>query len=485
MMLVFIHCALIETVTSQDIKRPNVLFLCVDDLLPSLGCYGNTEVISPNIDSLATRSVLFSRHYVTVPTCGASRYSLLRSSLPKSREELENGIANKLSEGSLERSFDPETFIEQLRRNGYHTVGIGKISHSPDGYIYPYRGPKSGRKELPNSWDELLFDAGKWQNGWNAFFGYADGTNRTSRQGKVPPYEIGDVDDEGYVDGLTATLAVRKLKELRHQDKPFFLGIGFFKPHLPFNAPKKYWDLYQRERLTLSSAPDVPDNVHPASLHNSGELNQYRLGEEKASLSNTLSDHYARKLLHGYYACVSYVDAQIGRVLAGLREAGLDTNTIVVLWSDHGWHLGDYGVWGKHTLFDRSLRSVLIIKTPDMISAQQINEVVSTIDIAPTLLDLCDIPPLPHADGKSMIPLWTDRKSNNWKNVAYSYFNNGISMVTSRYRLTQYFRDEHPTMELYDHHIDPYETKNIAAEKPQLLRKLKLLLDQGNTGLYK
>lgn len=483
--LMFIFWMGIATAFSQEAKPPNVLLICIDDLLPALGCYGNAEVISPHIDSLAVQSALFTKHYVTVPTCGASRYSLLRSNLPKSKEALGNGIANKLSDDKSKKSPQPETFIEQFRRNGYHTVGIGKISHSPDGYIYPYNAPKSNRKELPNSWDELLFDEGKWEQGWNAFFGYADGTNRTSKQGNVPPYEIGEVDDEGYVDGLTATLAVSKLRELSRQDKPFFLGVGFFKPHLPFNAPKKYWDLYKPEQLILTPTPDLPQNVHELSLHDSGEFNQYLLGEEKVSLAHPLSETYARKLLHGYYACVSYVDTQVGKLLAALKETGLDATTIVVLWSDHGWHLGDYGVWGKHTLFDRSLRSVLILKTPEMISGRKINEVVSTIDIAPTLLELCDIPPLPQADGQSMVALWMNREGNNWKNVAYSYFKNGISMVTPQYRFTQYFRDEQPTVELYDHHIDPFETENIAPEKPKLVEELKKLWHQGNTGLFK
>src|SRR5690606_565852 len=167
----------------------------------------------------------------------------------------------------------PETFIHHLRRNGYHTVGIGKVSHSVDGLLYPSTGnPHGAKRELPHSWDELLFVSGKWGTGWNAFFGYSDGTNRQSMVGTVSPYEAGDVDDEGYVDGLTTRLAVDKLEELSGNQKPFFLGVGLFKPHLPFNAPKKYWDLYDRAALPVTPSPELPLHVNAASFHNSNEF---------------------------------------------------------------------------------------------------------------------------------------------------------------------------------------------------------------------
>jgi arylsulfatase A-like enzyme len=470
---------------SKDPKeKPNVVFIFIDDLRPDLGCYGNEVVRSPNLDKLAKESALFTKQYVTVPTCGASRYSLLRGKLPQTKAELGNGLAEVLSSPEAVKSEEPETFIEQLRRNGYYTVGIGKISHSVDGYIYPYNASKkSNRRELPNSWDEMLFNSGKWRHGWDAFFAYADGESRTTKKGEVFPYEAGLVDDTGYPDGLTAELAVDKIKELSKKDKPFFLGVGFFKPHLPFNAPKKYWDLYDENTLSLSPSPDIPSNVNLASLHGSGEFNQYKLGE-KASLNQSLSDEYSRKLIHGYYASISYIDAQVGKVISSLKESGLYENTLIVVWGDHGWHLGDQRVWGKHTLFERSLQSVLIMKSPDNDKGKKIEQVVSSVDIAPTILDFCMVPQIKDTDGESMKNLFMHKGDKKWRNTAYSYYREGISVATPRYRFTRYFRNQEPVVELYDHKNDPYEKINIAADKPNMVEKMDQILEKGNTGLY-
>lgn len=326
-------------IKKAETKKPNVLFICVDDLRTELGCYGNAHIKSPNLDKLANQGFLFNRHYVSVPTCGASRHALLTGQNPVSVEHTKNGITAETlsiqSEGEV-----PETFIHQLKRNGYYTVGIGKITHNPDGYVYGYLEEPSDKLELPYSWDEMLLDDEKWGSGHNAFFGYADGTNRHTYDKNVYPYEMADVEDEAYPDGLTANLAIKKLNELKEKDQPFFLGVGFFKPHLPFTAPKKYWDMYNEEELPLAPFAGIPGNSSKASLHSSGEFNQYKLGEEKASLESPVSDEYARKARHAYFACVSFIDAQIGKLLNELDELGLAENTIVVVWGDHGWHLG-------------------------------------------------------------------------------------------------------------------------------------------------
>jgi arylsulfatase A-like enzyme len=465
---------LLSLFSCQEQKPPNVLFIAIDDLRPDLGCYGQSFVHSPNIDRLAEKSFVFRHHYVSVPTCGASRHSLLTGMRPSQRKHLRNDVSRVLlsRSGPLPPSSPPETFIHHLRRNGYYTVGIGKISHAPGGRAYAKeKEPESDSLELPNSWDEMLLDAGKWGDDWGAFFAYANGKNRYYYQKQVKPYEAADVADEGYPDGLTANLAMQKLQDLSQQEQPFFLGVGFFKPHLPFTAPQKYWDLYEESDIPLSPVPDLPQGVHPASLHQSGELNQYALGEEKAGLDHNLSAPYARKLRHAYYACVSYVDAQVGKVLTELERLGLSENTVVVLWSDHGWHLGDHRVWGKHTVFEASLRSPLIIKIPgEENRARMVEKVVSSVDLYPTLMDLTQ-QQMPHeTDGRSMVPLMLKPQEAEWEQAAYSYFGRRISLRTGYYRFSRYFRQEGPNVELFDHRQDPHEQHNLVAEEPELVR---------------
>ncbi|MEO1012449.1 MAG: sulfatase [Bacteroidota bacterium] len=481
LLLFFSSCGEREK-TLEAPTRPNVLFIAVDDLRNELGIH-NGFTKSPNMDLLARSGFYFNHHYVQVPTCGASRYALLTGYRPRKSVHLSNAAIEKEISGKPEDTV-PETFIHRFKQEGYHTVGIGKISHSADGYVYGYEDPVSGEKELPHSWSELLFDAGKWKTGWNAFFAYADGENRQSLKKQVKPYEKTVVGDKEYPDGLTTALAISKLRELKNQEKPFFMGVGFFKPHLPFNAPKKYWDLYQRDSIPLSPNPFVPEDVHPQSLHGSGEFNQYALGEEKASLEKALSDAYAQKLRHAYIASISYIDAQVGKLWEELKALGLDKNTIIVIWGDHGWHLGDQQVWGKHTLFENALKSTLIIKTPSL--EQQVgglDHIVETVDIYPTLLELCGLEAKYPLDGESFVDIMKGEPLRG-KGFAYSYFKNGISLRTPKYRLTQYFRKEEPTVELYDHSADSLETGNIAGEHPEIVQRLLPLLQKGNTGLY-
>ncbi len=464
-------------------QKPNILFIAIDDLRPELGCYGNEHIKSPNIDKLASQGFLFKNHFVNVPTCGASRHCLLTGQLPVSKAHIKNSITSLTTSLQAEQEI-PETFIHHLKRNGYYTVGIGKITHHPDGYVYGYLEPKSEQLELPHSWNEMLNEDEKWGSGHNAFFGYSNGTNRNTLNKEVKPYEMADVPDEGYIDGLNANLAIKKLGELKEKGQPFFLGVGFFKPHLPFTAPKKYWDMYNEEELPLSPTPFIPENVNVASLHGSGEFNQYKLGEEKASLKSPVSDEYARKMRHAYFACVSYIDAQVGKLIAELENQGLAENTIVVVWGDHGWHLGDQLVWGKHTVFERALKSTFIIKLPGNSNGKTIDKVVSTTDIYPTLMELCGTPVNHSLDGTSLTDLMKNPEDKNWRNTAYSYFRNGISVRTDQYRMSKFFRKEKPVIELYDHKNNADESTNIAAEKPEIVKQLMPVLEKGNTGLY-
>ncbi len=477
-----VFCTISANAQDTGLSKPNVLFICIDDLRPELSSYGADYIKSPNIDRLASQGFTFTKHFVTVPTCGASRHSMLTGELPDQREDIRNSATEEALTGQPEQP-RPETFVHHLRRNGYYTVGIGKITHHPDGRVYEYLDPVSNVAELPHSWDELPFDYGKWGTGHHAFFGYADGSNRNTLNKKVKPYESADVDDEGYPDGVIARVAINKLRELKERDEPFFLGVGFYKPHLPFNAPQKYWDMYQREHIPVAPYKDIPANIHRASLHGSGEFNQYKLGEEKASLEHSVSDEYARKLGHAYAACVSYVDAQVGKLLQELDELGLAENTVVVIWGDHGWHLGDHRVWGKHTLYDRALRSAFLMKVPGQPAGVAIDKVVSSIDIYPTLMAACNVPMPYDTRGRSLLPLMRDGASD-WQEAAYSYFNDGYSMRTGEYRITRYYREEQPVMELYDHKADPDETINLASKEKKAIKRLMPLMEHGYTGVY-
>lgn len=477
---------LLSLLSFKSIKKdrpPNILFIAVDDLRPELGCFGNEIIKSPKIDKLAATGHLFKNHYVAVPTCGASRHALLTGLYPRTKRHLRNSITAEVLTNLPEKE-NPETFIHHLKRNGYYTIGIGKITHNPDGHVYGYtESPDNTPLELPYSWDEMLLDDAKWGSGHNAFFGYADGTNRNTLKKQVKPYEMLEVADNAYPDGLTADLAISKLKELKDKDEPFFLGVGFFKPHLPFNAPKKYWDLYNESDIPLSPNPFVSKNTSRADLHSMGEFNQYELGDEKAAIGTPLSDEYARKLRHAYYACVSYADAQIGKVIKELEAQGLADNTIIVLWGDHGWHLGDHTIWGKHTIYDRAVHSPLIVKIPNGQSGTKQN-IVSTMDIYPTLMDYCGLKMPYESDGNSLRELMENKSTKNWRNTAYSYFNNGMSMRTNKYRITKYFRSEAPQIELFDHIKDPNETQNIAQKYPEVVKKLMPILNKGDFGIY-
>lgn len=464
----------------QENKKPNILFIAVDDLRPELGAYGKKYMITPAMDQLAKEGRVFLKHYVNVPTCGASRYAILTGRYPQSPEALSNAAFEKFT-GGKKAGPHPESFVELFKRNGYQTIGIGKISHSPDGQQYGYREKPSGKWELPNSWTHFLFNAGKWGTGWNAFFGYANGSNRQQYKGNAPVYEAAQVTDTAYPDGLTAQLAVDQLGQLKGASKPFLLAVGFFKPHLPFNAPKKYWDLYANASIPLSPTPDIPGMTHVHSFHNSGEINQYDTGPEGISLVHPVQDSMARIYRHAYFAAVSFVDAQIGKVLAALKANGLDKNTIIVLWGDHGWHLGDERVWGKHTLSEYALQSPLIIKFPGMPAQGKATQTIAqSIDVYPTLLQLTGIKASGNLDGRS---LWPQLQNPHHKTQAraYAYFNRGITMRTDRYRLTRYYRKEVPLVELYDYQQDPHETRSVAGQQRATVKKLWPKLENGKT----
>jgi arylsulfatase A-like enzyme len=353
-----------------------------------------------------------------------------------------------------------------FQANGYTTVSIGKISHEPDGRL------TDGEPELPFGWDEVGMPHGQWKDDWAAFFAYAGGKTRVVK--KTPVSERAEVPDHGYPDGLIADAAIAKLKQLKR--KQFFLAVGFIKPHLPFNAPGRYWDLYNPAELPTPPNAAPPANVDPLiSLHKSGEMRGQYTGFSQPGI---VTEEEARHLRHAYRACVSYVDAQVGRVLAELDRLGLSENTIVVVWGDHGWHLGEHGIWGKHTLHEVALRSPLLVRTPNMAHpGVAADGLVESVDIYPTLAELCGLNPPRELSGRSFATLLADPSADG-KPAVFGFWRGGRAHTirTPRYRLTQWAPSSNGSpilqTELYDHEEDPHETKNIASEHPEKVREL-------------
>lgn len=478
---ILLICLLLSTACEKEPAKtvpPNILFIAIDDLRPQLGAYGYEQMVTPNLDKLASAGRLFTRHFVQVPTCGASRFSLLTGTRPHLPEHLNNQAFSRLM--SREEQERPESFAHHFKRNGYYTASIGKISHTPDGRLFTYEGEGDGALEMPLSWDKVWGPVDKWGTGWNAFFGYADGSNRNMERGAYPAYESADVSDIEYPDGLTAEEAINTLREVR--DRPFLLAVGFFKPHLPFTAPKKYWDLYDADTIDLSPNPDAPTGVAEGSLHASGEMfRNYGAHTSESGLGIRIDDAHARKLRHGYYASVSFVDAQVGKVLDELDHLGLRENTIVVVWGDHGWHLGDHTLWGKHATFDRALRSTLIIQTPAMPNpGVPANGIVETLDIYPTLTGLAGLEIPDDLGGTSIIDMLND-PAHLGKDGALGYWRDRRTLRTDRYRFTHY---DDGQIELFDHQSDPYETTNVADAHPQVVAQLQDKLSSQEVALH-
>jgi arylsulfatase A-like enzyme len=455
-------------------NRYNVLLICVDDLRPELGCMGADYAITPNIDRLAESARLFNHHYVQVPTCGASRFALLTGISPARSHALSNESLYK-GRNALKPQGVPsgaQSMPELFRRSGYHTVCIGKVSHTPDGKVFEYNGSGSGRPELPNAWDELATPYGPWKYGWGVFFAYANGRHREDGSGFRPVMQSPDVGDSELPDGMLADAAIKALRA--NKDRRFFIGLGFIKPHLPFVAPKKYWDMYDETKIPLAANPRRTS----AYTHNSDECYAYQFPFKKA---HPLADADARKMRHAYLACVSYTDTQVGRVLQELDRLGLSQNTIIILWGDHGWHLGDNGVWGKHTPLEYALRSPLMIRVPDMPQPGNATDaLVETIDIYPTLLDICN--PSDQAvahplDGRS-ISACISNPAVAGKPRAISYWSGCKSVRNNNYRLIIPTGRNRRPIELYDHRTDPEEAHNIAKQHPETVSKLKKLAQQ-------
>ena len=441
-------------------KGPNVLFFFVDDLRVQLGCYGRTAVKSPNIDRLAAGGTLFARAYCQQAVCAPTRASVLSGLRPDGTGiyDLEHPL----------RTMDKNvvTLPQFFRARGYETVTIGKVYHHyNDDKENWSRQPqvKGAQYVLPETQEYLRKRTEE---------GRAKGLTGTalSRFARGPATECADVPDEAYADGGIAAAAIEQLRELR--DKPFFLCCGFLKPHLPFCAPKRYWDLYQREQFAVSPRKK-PDDMPPIALGDFGELRAY------TDIPNVgpLDDEGTQRLIHGYHAAVSFTDAQVGKVLAELERLGLADNTIVVIWGDHGWKLGEYGSWCKHTNFELDTHVPLIVRGPGIAAGQRRDEIVEMLDVYPTLADLTGAQPPAHCQGASLRPLLKPGASAapEWKNFALSQYPRGqdgpvmgYSLRWDRWRYTEWVHRDGRTLarELYDHAASDVASANVV-DKPE------------------
>ncbi len=459
-------------------SRPNVLFIAVDDLRPQLGCYGDPLVKSPNIDRLAARGVVFRRAYCQQAVCSPSRVSLLTGRRPDTTKvyDLQTHFRAHLP--------DVVTLPQHFKANGYHTRSFGKIYHP-------------GLDDAP-SWSEPSWMPTGSQFSVEASAVLARQQEEYKAAGRDPgrarglPFESRDVADDALPDGHIADRAIAHLRAHKAgSDRPFFLAVGFLKPHLPFVAPKKYWDLYRPEQIELAAHRDLPAGAPAFAGNGSGELRAYATIPRKGPIP----DEQARRMIHGYLACVSYTDAQVGRLLDALDAAGLAKNTVIVFWGDHGYSLGEHGLWTKHTNFEDATRVPLIVVPAGDLAkgaaGKSSDALVEFVDVYPTLAELCGLPLPSGLEGISLTPLLEDPR-RPWKRAAFSQYPRkvrgqgaamGYSLRTDRYRFVEWRVPGKPSLaaELYDHQTDPKETKNLAADPAhaERVRELSAMLEAG------
>lgn len=430
----------------------NVLFISVDDLRPLLGCYGHPEMHTPNIDAIAERGTLFNRAYCQFPVCNPSRASVLTGLRPDTVGVYDNPTDF--------REVLPEvvTLPQHFKAHGYHTRSVGKIAHGAAAWK-----------------DELSWSAPIWRQRWKAI-------DKTTS----PSWQALDVTDDELDDGKIANAAIQVLNEIK--ERQFFLAVGFNKPHLPFYAPSKYFEHYTPQDFTLPADSSLPRHA-PDLASNPKSLKTY----PDIPHNPPLPDGLTLELTRAYAANVSYVDALVGRVLAQLDTLGLAQNTTIVFWGDHGFHLGEHGCWRKNTLFEVSLRSPLIVSTPEQTPrAAASDALVELVDIFPTLCDICQLPAPVELEGSSLVPLF-EQPAQPWKPAVFSQLKrgtiNGYSVRTERYRYTEWGNNGNRGKELYDYLNDPNETENIALRQEnavlvaQLSEQLKAGWQQAMPGM--
>ena len=442
-------------------KKPNVLFIAADDLSNALGCYGDVIAKTPHLDRLAATGVCFERAYNQLPLCNPTRASVMTGLRP-----------DRIKVYDLDAHFrttvpDAVTLSQRFMQNGYFAGRVGKVYH----YNVPASIGTDGFDD-PESWMKTVNPWGR-DNVDEALIFNAEPHRKISG---ALSWLAADGTDEEQTDGMIATEAIQMMK--RHKDEPFFVAAGFFRPHTPYVAPKKYFDMYPLDQIRLPYAPadDREDIPVPAFAHNNPVPNY------------SLDELTCRKALQAYYACVSFIDAQVGRMLDALDEMGIADETIVVFWSDHGYHLGEHlGIWQKRTLFEQGARAPLIVRAPGMKgNGQPCRRIVEFVDIYPTVTEAAGLPVPKGLDGKSLVPLLND-PLKDWNGMAITQILRpqdnrlatmvmGRSVRTDRWRYTEWSEGE-SGVELYDHHSDPMEFQNLAqspdAEARKVISRLK------------
>ncbi|MBP1839924.1 sulfatase [Formosa algae] len=503
--LVLQSCDTTQKEPTKPQKRPNVLFISVDDLRPTLGAYGDSTAITPNIDKLAEDGMTFRQTFSQVAVCAPSRASLMTGIRPDSTRVWHLGDEF--------RKINPNTVTmpQYFSKNGYHTVNLGKIFHNymPDSISWDepdIRPEKYLRKDWLNRDGETYYIS-EAVNASQAIkrdsllklrpVRYADGWNTG------PAWEAADVNDTMYYDGAQTELAIKTLSRLSESDTPFYIGLGFFRPHLPFAAPKKYWDLYDPETIPLANNPNVSKNAPNYTMNSMYELRHYdgfnHIGHPQSDYR--MSEDTTRILKHGYYASVSYVDALVGKLIAHMKAIGIYDNTIIILWGDHGWKLGDHNSWGKMTNYNIDLQVPMIVRYPNQENrGKQTFEITELVDMFPSLCEIAGIDVPDYMQGTSFVPLIKD-PNREWKTAAFSQFhrrprhtadgsrNMGYSINTKSYHYIEWYDWDNTTgtrgafknAELYDRINDPYETVNIADEATQsaLVKQLSAQLAEG------
>lgn len=467
-----------------DEDRPNILFIAVDDLRPAMGCYGDDVAITPNMDRLAGKGLLFNQAYCQVAVCNPSRASLMTGQRP-----------DKLGVWTLPIHFreakpNAVTLPQWFRKFGYTAVSHGKIYHNPtpdpQSWSEPIRSLPSLPYPYPDGTRALIKSARAAlpQNDWR------------KRNLRPPSTAAPELPDSQVLDGARTDMAIEDLRRLGKQKEPFFLAMGYIRPHLAWVAPKKYWDMHDPAKLPVVANPTITPDTPKYALHNNSELSHYVDLKDmpKPWDDETVSLEKARHLVHGYYACVSYVDAQIGRLMDALEEEGLAENTIVVLWSDHGWKLGEYRGWGKMTNYEIDARVPMIISAPGMKSkfptaGKKTDQLAELLDIFPTLCEMADIEVPDFVDGKSLVPMLVDEKTKVHDAAISQYYRRfqqreymGYSIRTLTHRMVEW-RDfgtgEVVERELFDHQNDHSESVNlINSVSGKVVDELSKLLSQ-------